>query len=351
MKFNLYDVKIGEKLIGNSTVLENLDERLTVKNYNIKTMQWDVTSSGLEAASSSPLPIFGGRYHGLIETVEKAYNEHYPLVLDPDSIWVTITQGLANHINENAEDLREQFVDHDGKKMLMVRRDNFSKGSPDNDWPGVFDEFSAQIKEHIGKKHDLIVSNFSTTTPEKLVISEIVLMDAMKSYFDYGVMTCCGIPWVRLEGTVDDWKDIRERVACFGEFGMEWWTEKALPVLDQFVAAAEGNIDVDFWKTIYQYNSGMSGGPTISGWILNLFPYLEYGNKLERNDFSYHGADVWGGLRHSSLPGSLSKVPFTWFYYNQEIKMEFIGGVVGFTQGEDLALSPSMGWGVREILE
>jgi hypothetical protein len=219
MKFNLYDVKIGEKLIGNSTVLENLDERLTVKNYNIKTMQWDVTSSGLEAASSSPLPIFGGRYHGLIETVEKAYNEHYPLVLDPDSIWVTITQGLANHINENAEDLREQFVDHDGKKMLMVRRDNFSKGSPDNDWPGVFDEFSAQIKEHIGKKHDLIVSNFSTTTPEKLVISEIVLMDAMKSYFDYGVMTCCGIPWVRLEGTVDDWKDIRERVACFGEFG------------------------------------------------------------------------------------------------------------------------------------
>lgn len=63
---------------------------------------------------------------------------HYPLVLDPDVIWLTIAQGLANHINVNAEKLRRRFVAHDGKKKIIVRRDSFLRGSPENDWPGAF---------------------------------------------------------------------------------------------------------------------------------------------------------------------------------------------------------------------
>lgn len=54
-------------------------------------------------------------------------------------------------------------------------------------------------------------------------------------------------------------------------------------------------------------------------------------------------------IRTDSLPGSLSKVPFTWYYYDEQFEMEFLAGFTGFTQDKDsLQLRPKIGWAVRE---
>ena len=58
-----------------------------------------------------------------------------PLELKPDTIWLTVCQGFAQHILKNSEELRKEFVDFDGKKTLRVDCDDFEFGSPDNDWP------------------------------------------------------------------------------------------------------------------------------------------------------------------------------------------------------------------------
>jgi hypothetical protein len=123
--------------------------------------------------------------HQLMRAVSLAFARHYPLVLSPDAIWLTIAQGLAVHINKNAEKVRKKFVAHEGKLVLKVQGDSFRLGSPDNDWPSVFAEFSSKIKEHIGEAtHARIVSDFTTTGPVEKAASEIVLMDAMQSYFE-----------------------------------------------------------------------------------------------------------------------------------------------------------------------
>ncbi|MFM8402629.1 MAG: DUF4419 domain-containing protein, partial [Pirellula sp.] len=96
--------------------------------------------------------------HPLLGALHRAFAGHRPVCLSPDIIWLTLTQGLANHINMNAEQLRRQFVEHDGKLQLVVRCDGFVKGSPENPWSGVFSEFSQKIKEHIGPAHELIVA-------------------------------------------------------------------------------------------------------------------------------------------------------------------------------------------------
>ncbi len=57
-------------------------------------------------------------WHPLIAALQGAFTSHRPLTLSPDIIWLTITQGLAIHINENAERLRHRFVSHDGKRCL-----------------------------------------------------------------------------------------------------------------------------------------------------------------------------------------------------------------------------------------
>src|SRR5262249_9381561 len=61
--------------------------------------------------------------HPLLGALHFAFAEHRPLFLSPDIIWLTLTQGLANHININAERLRRQFVQHDGQLTIVVRRD------------------------------------------------------------------------------------------------------------------------------------------------------------------------------------------------------------------------------------
>ena len=43
------------------------------------------------------------------------------------------------------EELRSQFVNFDGKKVLGVSVDHFVKGDPKNNWPEVFPQLSKQI--------------------------------------------------------------------------------------------------------------------------------------------------------------------------------------------------------------
>ncbi|KKN60292.1 hypothetical protein LCGC14_0533420 [marine sediment metagenome] len=298
-------------------------------------------------------------YHGLIGTVTRAYNMHYPLVLDPDSIWITITQGLAQHINANAEELRGQFVKHDEKKYIEIQRG----GAPRDDdelWQGALAEFSSKIKEHIGKKHDLIVADFSTTTPVALAASEIVLMGAMKSYFKYGMRFLCGIPNITLEGTVEDWKSIRTRAQCFGEFNLGWWVDDhLLPVLDQFVAASEGNPDKEFWKSMVKEGGG-SGGPFICGWINALLPYvgsrdIKVNKTFKRHERYGNYGEGFGGINPDDYASSMACAPVKFIYQDgtEEMK-EFIGGIIGIEQRENFALKPKLGWAIQsdeEILK
>ena len=88
--------------------------------------------------------------------------------------------------------------------------------------------------------HSIFVHKFSTTTPEMTAIYEATLISAMKKYFSYGIETCCGIKKVRLLGTKADWAQLREKVAGLAKYKLDWWISKLLPVIDKFVAAANG---------------------------------------------------------------------------------------------------------------
>jgi hypothetical protein len=321
------------------------------------------------------------------EAVHLAHAMHFPLIISPDALWVTIAQGLANHINENAERLRKRFVSHEGKQKIFVRRDEFLRGSPENDWPGAFAEFSAQIKTYIGDEtHSMIVADFSTTGPVEKAASEVVLMDAMRSYFQYGMVTCCGIPTITLEGSVEDWERLRAKARAWSApaarssfievagstdpLGLAWWTDSLAQVLDKFVEAAKGVIDRKWWNSIVNVDGG-SGVPTVGGWLNWLFPYLDGGSgKLRKNEFV--GRSDRRGPGDNEFPSSVSKVPFEWKYYDQVFDYEFLGGVLGIGQdvaGDaplkerlrtesgldaqqadalDLAVKPLLGWAIRQ---
>ena len=298
---------------------------------------------------------YGGGPNALVWAINTAYDKHYPIVLSPDAVWLVIAQGFARHVNENAEKLRNLFVEHEGKKTLSVRRDDFIKGSLDNPWPEVFGEFSEKIRQNIGPKlHDLLSPTFTTTGPVEKAAADVVLMDTMKKYFEFDFCTFCGIPEITLEGTLEDWKQLRDRAVALAEFDLEWWITELTPVLDQFVAAASGKPDRKFWTKMYK-EVDESGGPYIRGWIITFFPYF-----IRYNGVAYRNPDLttwsqkkeFGGVRTSDLATGVSKVPFIWKYYDKEIPMHFYAGFMGIAQHQtSLAIQPLIGWAVADDKE
>jgi hypothetical protein len=305
-------------------------------------------------------------YHPVVEAVHLAFMGHRLLCLSPDTIWLMIIQAVANHINAHAEGLRPRIVSHHGKLTIRVRRDDFVKGSPENPWADVFNEFSVQIRDHVGASIEHFVPCFSTTGPVERAAAEVVLLDAMQSYFEYQVYTACGIPSITLEGAGDDWKVLAERVQGFREFGLGSWLEVLSPILDQFALASQGDVDSSFWRSIYKFDS-MSGGAVINGWITAFFPYAKddrtkcasvphrvlFGNDKDLlASMLYPGEEFhWDtpGFSMRSFPRGLSKAPFRWDYLDRSFDMEFLGGFVGVAQDQEtLTLRPEIGWAVRE---
>ena len=320
------------------------------------------TSFFPEAWSKPVYQTFGYGYdstHGFISAVHTAYASHYPLVLTPDAVWMCIAQGLAYHVNENAEVLRKSFVEHKGKKELVVRRDDFVKGSPDNPWPEVFEAFSDQIRQYVGEKtHDLLTPDYSTTGPVERAAAQVVLMDTFKSYFGYRFHTMCGIPEITLKGTVEDWKRLRERATGLAQYDLQWWVDALKPILDQFVAAASGEVDRAFWSKMYKHDD-MSGGPYISGWIVTLFPYLGSDSKRPHKSMGNWNSDeeymggrygrirILQGITTESFPSGVTSTPFTWEYLGEELRMQFRAGFLVVTQDPStLAIHPEIGWAV-----
>jgi hypothetical protein len=311
-------------------------------------------------------------FHSLIAAAHLAYQYHFPLVLSPDVLWLTIAQGLANHVNNHAEELRRKFVPYQGKTVIRVSRDDFVKGSPENPWAEVWPEFSSKIKQVIGpESHGLILSDFSTTGPTERAASEIVLMDCVQSYFSFQFETLCGIPEITLEGTVEDWEKIRQKVDRLEQYDLKWWTDDLRPILEEFVKAAKGRPNQAFWKAIYKQEDD-SGGPHTTGWLVRLLPYLkqrqwrltregnshsisstpwttDLKNPMLGEPFIAEEDDEGKGLTDDQLPSSASQVPFVWDYWGTEYDYQFLAGILTVEQHPiSRAIRPRIGWAVRE---
>jgi Domain of unknown function (DUF4419) len=209
--------------------------------------------------------------HPLLAAVHVAFAEHRPLVLSPDAIWLTIAQGAALHVRLHAEALRGRLVRHQGRKKLTV--DYLGVPSTAEEWARVVGAFRGLVAELVGDgRARLLTCDFSTTTPEARVASEIVLMDVYAPYCDYEVRCICGIPEVTLLGTAEDWRAIRQRIDVIAELDLGFWTRSLAPIADQLVATAEGRPDLAFWRDIYKPEPAY-GAEKITGWIARLFPY------------------------------------------------------------------------------
>jgi len=284
---------------------------------------------------------------------------------------------------------------------LEISRPNFVKGSPDNDWEGVFPEFSQLIRKNsVTGTVELIEADFSTTGPVERIVSHITLMDAVQHYFSYTMACGCGFPSITLTGEVADWIKIRQKAEALRKYDLDWWLAGLLPALDQFVKAAEGSPDLNFWRSLCMINVGTSFPvyKPLTGWVQVFFPYLNKPNQnhgyrnfeeaengvprreMVRNEAIANyvksfegevnvtnfgknvkaaksksvfspppdGCDL--GVKLERFPPSLSNVPFIYkdSTTGKAHKMAFFGGITCLVQNKEGGLEPKMGWAVLD---
>jgi hypothetical protein len=286
--------------------------------------------------STTPLVICTTQ-HPLAAAAYQAFYDHRPLVLTPDLIWFCLAQGFAQHVNLHAEQLRERFVSFSEKLTLIVTRPDFILGQL-NPWPEVFSSFSDQIASHVGRLRNLIVPDFSTTGLVERAACEVLLMDTFQPYFKYEVRAGCGIPWITLLGTPDDWYSVRQRALMLSEFGLKEWIAALQPILDQLIATAEGQIDLAFWRSFFRYESG-SMGAEMTGWIQVLFPYLIHHERPDRSTMPalLAAEEALGDELARRLAGAVTDEEHADITADIELRIEAL-----FTGSRSLILNPYM---------
>ena len=294
--------------------------------------------------------------HPMAAAVHLAFSQHRPLRLTPDHIWLTIAQGFAHHVNNNADTLRPTLVGFPGKMVLQIRTSSLEDAE---DWAQVINKWTEDIGDFIPPElHQTLLCDFTTTTATTRIASQVVMMDAFQRFFDYRVICICGIPSVTLAGTVEDWQRISSRVRHLEQYDLQWWTDRLLPICEALVETAGGKPSLEFWQNVYK-PEGVYGEEVITGWLADLFPYILDSSQTKASSPTLRNPilslprrklRVENGITPSRLPRGLSRVPATMETLTMENEIELLAGFIGvkLNRQQDAQLEPEIGWGIRE---
>lgn len=326
-----------EKLTKPTALLKQIDSKTIYNQFKL----------GLVKSSAMPDSLVAFGEHPFLNGLVNAYQNHRPFTFSPDMFWILITQGFARNVTNHSEELREKLVGFDGKKELNVdaNKYNIMLNKSSADWERVFPIFNRQIEKYSGKSlNKTLTSNFTTTTSVSKVVSQLTIMEAFKSYFDYKVSYVgCGLPYVNLEGSLGDWRKLKTKTKQLSKYKLAWWTKELIPILDKLIEAKKGKVDTAFWKNTVKIRTEKEAyGPFdhINGWITKFFPFNDKGQQLSLKEI----------FTASSLASEIVKVPFVLEDKDsgKNYSMEFWGGFVGCEQNtSDFSLKPILGWAIN----
>ena len=305
--------------------------------------------------------------HPVLKGYYQSYVNHMPVSINGDILWMLIVQGFSRHIDQNAESLRNKLVDFDGKKALFVDGDELTiEEITQEGWERTFREFVEKIKENAGETMiKLMTPSFSTTTPTIQVSSQIAIMSCFKNYFKFiRFYGGCGFPYINLEGTLNDYEQLKNKVEKLMGFDIDDWIKELIIIIDKIIETKKGKIDVNFWKnmiinkeTVEPRGSGeLTKVNNIDGWLLNFYPYYKkddyykFCEKLERRRDFNKPIDV-KGLKY--LPEEFIEVPLTMVHKQtfEVTELSIKTGILGMIQEKNGLIKPEIGWFISNMID
>ena len=167
-------------------------------------------------------------------------------------------------------------------------------------------------------------------------------MSSMQEFFEYCMMTLCGIPFVEMEGTEEDWVKLESKLADLKRMlqpihvaiGLpeEWWKKVEL-ICKKLIETYRGEGDKEWWSKIFSHEEefGSGANTTYNGWFLSDL------------------LNIWRPNSLDSLPSGLVSVPLIFNNNGCETKGAIVSGVAGInidTTSKVPVVSSRHGWAI-----
>lgn len=316
-------IKIAElpalKYTPQNTSLQNLIEKHSGFSYDYNKRQ---KAQSLEYVNNSfgDSSHFHSNYMGYLET---AWANHYGVVMTPDILWHTLLSELVLVVGEDPKRFATLFTNKpDEKQHISIGYDD----------PTIMplDRLADEIKKLVPTDSELFLPEFSTSSKSARFARYAAFADLVSPYYSYSIY-CCGIPYVDVRGTpedyvkiVDNWKKIDALIDVHNEY-----FANVSSLLERLLNNLESP---EFWKDMFYLKRCGSGSQNeVFGWFTSFYRNAPAKIRLSVN-FSTH----------------LSKV----CYENLSTKRnyEMYSGVVQSKLHDDL-LEPDFGFMVYERLK
>lgn len=219
---------------------------------------------------------------GFANVVAEAYSNHLGLVLHPHDIWYVALSNIAAIVGERPANYKGLYAVGEDKQMLLVDQDHATDIN--------VEALTAKLAAAMPTDIKMFLPELSTATPEAKIAMASAVLDAAKNFYDYG-MFCCGIPFIDLRGTVDDWNSL---IACINSINTEIaklekpqlaqklskYLRDVNSVIVQIAEAYTSDQSVFFRDIFTKENVGSGGDLKITGWITELYHNVKNGDLI-----------------------------------------------------------------------
>lgn len=99
---------------------ENMANSTSILTYLLNIEQSKLKFSTFEGDREEELLLSSQAMNPFINALHLAYSEHLRLEISPDMLWYLIEDAVGAFVRDNAEKMRDLFVDFKGKRNLVV---------------------------------------------------------------------------------------------------------------------------------------------------------------------------------------------------------------------------------------
>jgi hypothetical protein len=289
-----------------------------------------------------------------IEAYRIAYLHHFPIVINPNIFWLIILQGFSKHmeIKDNAERNRYKFVNFEGREDIIIRTDLNLFRASDDQWQVIIEKLMKETLKKININKNILnvfKKKFSTSTREEEVAITVTFLSIFKKYFKYSIDGTCGISKITIEGTIEDWELLLNKIIEIGNLDEEiiFWTDEIKKIVQKIINTLKTRKpDINFFKNMVQNTdrSKECQPDIINGWIVKFIPYDKNNNKCNFNSPEFNGLTI------EQIPSQIVILPFNLINVLQKYDAEIYTGFVGFSQDEKtLAIKPIIGYIIVKV--
>lgn len=242
---------------------------------------------------------------GFLGFLSHAYSNHVKIAISPYDIWILIISEVSKFIVSKPEPFRGMFTSSAEKQEILL--------PTDSEYEMPMDLLTKALACNVKFDASILFPELSIESKESVGMIQALFCEMASPYYSYS-MLLCGLPEIKVLGTVDDWKKVKSNFdklfELFGEcYDFKNYTLRVGIILDSIINSFEYSEEdaVDFWKDIFtQENIGSGSQQEMNGWIThflivqkkplklenftNTIGYVRYKNLTSGNSYmSVHG--------------------------------------------------------------